>query len=144
MGTRKFSIAIICLFGILFATSCEQQNSANLDLNDSWKSTSGNGLIISGTSGTLYEFSASWQVYESEGLVSLGDLGLQNISKTSTYSWTCLQKTMYILGGVNQYMIWSDNTSLTMSTDGLSFTTESNYTLPGGGTSSGTSTFYRQ
>ncbi len=143
MKSKNISAIILCLFVILFATSCEPTTPAEKTINDDWVSTSGNGVTISGTTGTLYVFSPSWTSYESAGIVSIGDLGFMNLTKLSTYTWSCNQLTVYISGGIPQYTIWSDDTELTMSNDGESFVVVSNYTLPSG-PSSGTSTFYRQ
>ncbi len=125
---------------ISFTTS----NSVNFSLDGKWLSSAGTGIIISGASGTFYSFSSGWQSAADLGFVSIGNTKLKNISKVSTYKWNCLELWTHNTNGVIDYVIWSSDGTITMSSDGQSFSLFSNATAKDGTTYSATSIFYRQ
>lgn len=115
------------------------------DLDGKWLSSSGTGLNISGSSGTFYAFSSTWtNYYVANGFVGVGDAGLKSISKTSSTTWDCLALTGFAEGGVGKYVFWSDDGTITMSSDGKSFNLTGNATATNGTKSIINSTWTRQ
>jgi hypothetical protein len=112
-------------------------------LDGKWKTSSGNGVVVSGSSATFYVFSSKWQEYQNMGLISIGDEGIKNISKVSANEWNCLTKHVYIENQQPQYMFWSNDGKLTLSSDGNTMTIVSNVTA-GNRNEVATSVFYRQ
>ncbi|RYZ97210.1 MAG: hypothetical protein EOP47_22230 [Sphingobacteriaceae bacterium] len=112
-------------------------------LDGKWKTSSGNGVVLSGSSASFYVFSSTWQEYEKMGLISIGDEGIKSISKVSANEWNCLTRHVYIKDQVPQYMFWSNDGKLTLSSDGNTMTIVSNVSA-GGVDKVATSVFYRQ
>ncbi|MGZ5243921.1 MAG: hypothetical protein ACXWEY_11580 [Bacteroidia bacterium] len=112
-------------------------------LDGKWKTSSGNGVIVSGSVANFYVFSSTWQEYVNMGLINIGDEGIKSITKVSANEWSCFTRHVYIKDQKPQYTFWSNDGKLTLSNDGNTMTIVSNVSA-GGENKVATSVFYRQ
>lgn len=94
----------------------------NFSLNDKWISSSGTGIIISGTTGAFYSFSNSWQDFVNAGFVSVGSLNLKNISQVNSLEWNCHVLWMKRIDGTPTSVHWATDGTIVMSSDGNTIT----------------------
>lgn len=108
---------------VSFTTKTEAVTSFSLD--GKWLSSAGIGITISGNSGTLYAFSTNWEIARTKGYVAVGSVKLKDIAKVSDTKWNC--KDLYLTTTNSQIdgVIWSNDGSITMSSDGQSITVTS-------------------
>ncbi|MBK7958455.1 MAG: hypothetical protein IPK03_10265 [Bacteroidetes bacterium] len=137
------SVSSGAAYSTLSACQSNCSSSTNLTLDDKWINSNGSVITISGSTGIYTVFGPSNQAIANLGLIKLGDLGLKNISKTSTYKWNCLALCSYSENSVVKALFWSTDGVITMSNDGKTISIFSNRTY-NGTPSSGTSTYMRQ
>ena len=106
-------------------------STSNMDLNGKWIND-GTGIQISGSSATFYCFGGNWQTANSKGFVNTNSLKLKNIYKnTATNSWNCQDLYMTTTNNVIDGTTWSNDGTISMSSDGNSITIESTGPISG-------------
>ncbi|MDO9153858.1 MAG: hypothetical protein Q7U47_09170 [Paludibacter sp.] len=97
--------------------------TGSLSLNGKWKDSVEFTIIISGTSGLINSFgSGNWKTAAEKGYVQIGSLFLKSISKSNSTNWTCENLAMTTTNGVINGTKWYSNSTITISTNGNSFT----------------------
>ena len=91
-------------------------------LDDKWITSSGTGIVISGTTGAFYSFSNSWQDFFNAGIVSMGSLNLKNISQVNSMEWNCHVLYQKRINGTPDSVDWATDGTIVMSSDGNTIT----------------------
>lgn len=113
----------------VFSGGCTKQELINdggggggYSLNGKWLASGGLGILISGNTGTFYSFNSGWQPFADKGIISVGSLKIKNIAQVNTSTWNC-QVLFSLINNVSSSGIaWSNDGTITMSSDGNSIT----------------------
>lgn len=100
--------------------------TTSFSLDGKWlASGGGNGITISGNNGTFYSFNSNWEIARSKGYIAIGGLKLKEITKINNTKWNCKELWLTATNGVIDGTKWSNDGTITMSTDGKTITVTS-------------------